>query len=236
MGPLSAHELLIAWEQGRNRHPVDRALLLRALTAPAADPAALAEEPLGRCNAALLEARAVTFGGRLRAAVNCPVCGAALEFDLDTVELLESQPASVDSVEVDGMHFRPPCHRDLADIAREADADTAARRLTALCALAGPGGLEQDAHLTALIDEIEQALEQADPWANLSLDMQCEECGHRWGEALDVAALLWDEVQHRARTLLDEVHLLARAYGWTEDAILGLSDQRRAAYLQRLAT
>jgi hypothetical protein len=228
--------MLIAWEQGRDRHPVDRALLLRALTAPAADPGALADEPLGRCNAALLEARAATFGGRLRAAVDCPECGAALEFDLDTIELLESRPPAVESVEVDGMRFRPPCHRDLARIAREADAGTAAHRLTAMCALTEPGGPEEGAHLTALIDEIEQALETADPWANLSLELQCEECRHRWAEALDVPALLWDEVQHRARMLLDEVHLLAREYGWTEDVILALSDQRRAAYLQRVMT
>jgi hypothetical protein len=33
--------------------------------------------------------------------------------------------------------------------------------------------------------------------------------------------------------LLDEVHVLARAYGWNEREILGLSAARRAAYLER---
>ena len=38
----------------------------------------------------------------------------------------------------------------------------------------------------------------------------------------------------RAVQLLDEVHQLATAYGWTEAEILALSDTRRAAYLDRV--
>ncbi len=234
--PLSAQALLSAWEQGCHRHPLDRALLLRALTAPGTETAALADEPLGRCTAALLEARAATFGPRLRAGVDCPVCGAALEFDLDTAELLRARPEPTDTVEIDGMRFRPPCHRDLARIVGEADTATATSRLAVLCALDGPQTLAGHPDLTEMIAEIELALERADPWANLSLDLRCEECGHSWPEPLDVPALLWAEVEHRARRLLDEVHLLAQAYGWTEDVILALSDQRRAAYLQRVLT
>ena len=67
MQPLSAHTLVAAWEEGRNRHPIDRALMLRALSKPGADPATLADEPLGQCNAALLEAHSTTFGPLLRA-------------------------------------------------------------------------------------------------------------------------------------------------------------------------
>jgi hypothetical protein len=228
--PLSGHTLLIAWEHGRNRHPVDRALMLRALSAPGADPAALADEPLGLCNAALLEVRVATFGRRLRAQVDCPQCAVPLELELDTMELLNARPEPAGLVQVDGLRFRPPCNRDLARIAGEADADIAAGRLLTLCTLDEPK--DTDPH--ALLAEVERALEQADPWSDLSLAVQCDACGRRWSEALDVPALLWDEVEHRARALLDEVHLLAQAYGWSEDTILDLSDERRAAYLQRV--
>lgn len=230
MEPLSAHALLFAWEQGRTRHAVDRALLLRALSAPGADPAALADEPLGRCNAALLELRVATFGRLLCARLDCPRCTAPLELELDAGALLDARPDPVDSVEVEGLRFRPPCNRDLADIAGAADAGTAAGHLLALCALGEP----PDRDLAPLIAEVESALEQADPWSDLTLAVCCDACGRQWTEALDVPALLWDEVEHRARALLDEVHLLAQAYGWSEDTILGLSDQRRAAYLQRI--
>lgn len=230
MEPLSAHALLFAWEQGRNRHPVDRALMLRALSAPDTDPAALADEPLGLCNAALLELRVATFGGRLCARVDCPQCATPLELELDATELLDARPWPVDSVRVGDLRFRPPSNRDLAHIAGEAAADVAAGRLLALCVLDEP----RDTDLRALLAEVESALERADPWSDLSLAVHCDTCGRQWSEALDVPALLWDEVEHRARVLLDEVHLLAQAYGWTEDAILDLSDQRRAAYMQRV--
>jgi len=48
MEPLSAHALLFAWEQGRTRHAVDRALLLRALSAPGVDPAACGDATSAR--------------------------------------------------------------------------------------------------------------------------------------------------------------------------------------------
>jgi len=229
MQPLSGHALLVAWEHGRNRHPVDRALMLRALSAPGVDPDALADEPLGRCNAALLEVRVATFGRRLRAQVNCPQCAVLLELELDTMELLNVRHEPADSVEVGRLRFRPPCNRDLARIAGEANPDIAAGRLLTLCALDEP----KDTDIHPLLAEVERALERADPWSDLSLAVRCDACGWQWSEALDVPALLWDEVEHRARALLDEVHLLAEAYGWSEDTILNLSDQRRAAYLQR---
>jgi hypothetical protein len=61
--------------------------------------------------------------------------------------------------------------------------------------------------------------------------VRCEACGHEGSAQLDAGELLWDEIDARAHALLGEVHQLARAYGWTESEILGLSAARRAAYL-----
>ena len=231
MQSLSAQTLLMAWEEGRNRHPIDRALMLRALTAPGADPAALADETLGAVQRCV--ARGACGDLRLydlRAQVKCPACAEPLEFELDTAELLDGHRQPAASVEVHGLRFRPPCHRDLADIVGEPDADAAADRLLALCALDEP----TDTSHRLLIADVERALEEADPLSDLSLAVQCNACGRQWSETLDVPALFWDEVQHRARALLDEVHLLAQAYGWSEDTVLALSDIRRGAYLQRV--
>ena len=52
---------------------------------------------------------------------------------------------------------------------------------------------------------------------------------------LDAGAVLWDEIDARARALLGEVHLLAAAYGWTEREILALGAERRASYLSMVA-
>ena len=64
---------------------------------------------------------------------------------------------------------------------------------------------------------------------------RCEACGHVGMAQLDVGAVLWDEIDARARTLLGEVHLLAAAYGWTESEILALGAERRASYLSMVA-
>jgi hypothetical protein len=58
------------------------------------------------------------------------------------------------------------------------------------------------------------AMETADPLALIELGGACPHCGHAWTAFLDVAAFVWREVQHWAQRTLQEVHLLARAYGW----------------------
>ena len=83
--------------------------------------------------------------------------------------------------------------------------------------------------------EIEDALEAADPNADIAFDVHCEACGHAGTAQLDAGELLWDEIDARARALLGEVHLLASAYGWTEREILALSAARRATYLSMVA-
>ncbi len=75
-------------------------------------------------------------------------------------------------------------------------------------------------------------LAEADPGAELLLELLCPACGHAWDEALDVASFFWAELDVQARRLLREVHVLARAYAWREADILALSPRRRRLYLE----
>jgi hypothetical protein len=229
----SAQALLVAWERGRSRHPIDRALLLRALAAPEAEPDGLADEPLGRRNAALLRLRLDTFGSALGAYLDCPRCGARLEIELDASALLATPSGSAKPVDVAGMVFRPPTSRDLAAILGEDVRRRAALRLLRLCLVESDEATD-DAVLEPILERVEAALEQADPWADFRLDLGCEACGHSWAAPFDIAGFLWEEIDAYAGRLLDEVHLLARAYGWDEAAILGLPESRRAAYIERV--
>lgn len=232
MQALSAERLLRAWELGRGRHPIDRAVLLHALAEPDADPNALADQPLGRRNRAVLALRTATFGRQLPAWLDCPACGERLELSLDSATL-EALAAPADGpVEVAGLRFRLPTSRDLAAVAGDTSADAAALHLLEHCLIAAPDA--PTPALSTLIEAASDALEQADPWADPSFDSTCGACGHSWDVRLDIAAFLWDELDARARRLLDEVHLLASAYGWPEADILALSEPRRAAYLQRV--
>jgi hypothetical protein len=228
----NADALLFAWECGRNRHPLDRALLLYSIAAPEGDPDGLADRHLGQRNAALLRLRESMFGDALGSCVDCPQCGERLEFGLST-SALRSQPAGATAhVEVSGLRFRLPTTRDLAQIAGEGDAETAAQRL-ALSLVEANQAADKDT-VVSLIPRLAAALEQADPRIDCALDLNCPACGQAWTASFDIAGFLWEEIDARAQRLLDEVHVLARTYGWPEREILSLTEERRAAYLERV--
>ncbi len=85
-----------------------------------------------------------------------------------------------------------------------------------------------------LESQISRALDEADPCMDLALDLVCPACEHTWSAPFDIGAFLWEELDVRARRLLDEVHALARSYSWSERQILELSETRRRAYLERV--
>ncbi|WP_068827056.1 hypothetical protein [Pseudomonas sp. BMS12] len=222
MSPLSSERLLAIWEHGVIRHPLDRALLLYAQVRPDLAPDQLADRPLGDRNAALMRLRWRNFGPRLALWLDCPSCGERMEFEL-TAEQLPTMLAPPESVEVDGQLYRCPTSRDLAQLVGCTDVDTATRQLAQACG-ASPERCAQ----------IESAIEAADPWADLALEFCCPACAYVGEASLDIAAYLWEEIDCKARSLLDDIHLLAQAYGWNEAEILALSDSRRSAYLARV--
>ena len=225
-------ELIALWELGADRHPVDRALLLGVWARPELAPPGLADLPLGALNAALLRLREAFFGPRLDAYADCRLCGARTELAPRVDELLAASVDGDDRDElaVSGFRFRVPNSRDLAAVASAPGPETAALALLDRCCTGRPqGGAESD--LAGLLGQVEAGLEMLDPAADFELALDCGACGGEWTASLNVAELLWNEVDGRARTLLAEVHALAAGYGWTEAEILSLSPRRRAAYL-----
>jgi hypothetical protein len=73
---------------------------------------------------------------------------------------------------------------------------------------------------------------EADPLAEVLVDLACPACGKTFVADLDLGSFVWAELRTHARRLLREVDTLARAYGWTEAQVLALSDRRRTAYLE----
>jgi hypothetical protein len=185
--------------------------------------------PLGEVTAGALRLRSAWFGERISAHVDCERCGQRLQLNFSVGDLLQPGASAAPLVEAAGGRYRPLSLRDLAAVARGRDPESATRQLLARCRLE-PAADEGLARVTNL-SEIEDALEAADPNADLAFDVHCEACGHVSTAQLDAAALLWEEIDAQAHALLGEVHLLAQAYGWTESEVLALSAARRASYL-----
>lgn len=241
MKALSAKDVLAVWEQGQRQHLLDRALTLLAAAYPGVGRRELAALPIGRRDAALLRLHERTFGGRMRGLSRCPACGEQVEFSLraDDVHVEGGTPEG--QVESGGVtvRFRAATSLDLAAVAGCSGLGAAREALIRRCVLAAWQGGE-DVPTEALGAEVLAAvaagMEAADPQAEVMMGMCCPGCQHEWGVLLDVLVFLWAEVSAAARGILQDVHALARAYGWSEGEVLALSGQRRRMYLEMVGT
>lgn len=229
--PLSPAQTLALWERGAPLHALDRAALLCAAARPDLPPQDIADLPLGTITDGLLALRVASWGARLSGHADCPRCGQRMGMDIDLAALLAEPPAARAEHSLRGQALRLPSLRDLAAVAGEPDPERAVRKLLARC-LDQPECSRAD---PALLDEAEAALEALDPHADIALALCCPACGTAVEAQLDAGSLLWDELDARARALLREIDVLARAYGWSEGEILALGPLRRAHYLDLAA-
>jgi hypothetical protein len=220
MPHLSAAATLDLWQETDGRDPVGRSLALAA--ASGREPDELAALPVGRRDALLLELLA---GPALEATAACPACREQAEFAIDTGELLARERQAREPAPVESVVWRSPDSRDLAAAAAAGDAEAAEQVLLERCV--GSADLSPEARAA-----IAGAMSEADPLAEVLVEVSCPACGEGFAADLDVGAFVWAELRARARRLLLEVDVLARAYGWTESEVLALGERRRAAYLE----
>ncbi|SRR6266511_3498273 len=238
MPNLSAAATLDLWETGDGLAPVERSLALAAAAEPPSNMDELARLPLGRRDARLLSLRKALSGSVLEATAPCPACGEQAEFAADAHALLRQADGAVlpGPVETGGflVEWRSPDSRDVAAAAAARDAAAAERMLLSRCVTVarGPDG---EVEATALPAPVRAALSrtmaEADPLAEVLVNVTCPACGTAFIADLDVGEYVWTEVRARAQRLLREVDALAHVYGWTESEVLALGERRRAAYL-----
>lgn len=241
MRVLSDTEVLRLWEAGLGQHPVDRALGILASALPDADPDRLAAMSVGRRDGYLMALREANFGSKVSGVVDCPDCHERLEWSLDVADVRGTVDAAEEggpgrlSAEGYDLTYRLPDSTDLAAVARSGDPARGRDVLFRRCVLeAGRDGRRVDPRSLpeSVVSELAAEMERRDAQAEILLDFSCPTCGLRWRALLDVLTFLWAELCGRARHLLNEVHLLARAYGWTEEDILKMSLARRRFYLE----
>lgn len=233
MQPLSAEILLAVWEAHWRQPPLHQGLALLAAANPEERPEALLALPIGAFNASLLTLYADCFGATFTAVTTCTGCGELIEATLDVASLCASHndpPPWLEVVDDAGaVRFRSPTLGDLLAAGEATSLDAAEQTILARCLETSTRSLSP-ATLAAVTD----AMEHADPLAVIELDGACPHCQRPWSAALDVATFVWRQVHQWAQRTLQEIHLLARAYGWGEDEILRLSAGRRQAYLQMI--
>ena len=237
MRALSPAEVLTAWETGDAQHALDRALTL-LMASTGMSRAELADLSIGERDARLLRLRALMLGPAAAGFAVCPKCGELVEFSVDTeaFTVFNRRPASVGmnhtfTLAGASVQFRLPTSRDLAEAVAAPDARRGLQRLVDRCVVTANGSGELPPET---VEAIGRAMAEVDPQAEILLALDCPGCGQGWEALFDVAAFFWDELAAQARRLLHEIDAIARAYGWTEREILGLSARRRQSYLALL--
>jgi hypothetical protein len=237
--PFSAREVLDICDQGHGHGTTAKALLLLAAASPEATWEDLAALPVGERDQRLLALRESTLGPRLEALARCPACGETVELALESGELRVAG-ADRESELCEGglsLRFRPVDSADLLAIEECADPEAARRRIAerSLLAASRDGQPIEPRDLSPQeVGLLAEALAEADPGAELLLELRCPACGHAWRELFDPAVFFWAELESRSQRLLLEIHVLARAYGWREADVLALNPRRRRAYLELL--
>jgi hypothetical protein len=237
MRPLSQGELLEVWECGLEQSSLDRTLAMLRLAG--------SEKPeqftVGESDWHLLKLRELMFGPEITALAHCPQCNCAVEVNFNVADISIGRSTSDQGLVLSEGGYEA-CFRlvTLADLRtlQGATLERLQQSLLERCLL----NLKREGQTVAaeelpesFIRMLSERMAQADPQAEIGLQLECFGCHHQWNGDFDVESFFWAEIQAWAGRMLNEIHQLAAAYGWGEQQILALSPLRRHVYLN-LAT
>lgn len=237
MRALAGELLLAAWEKSVPEHDLCRALTMLSTALPDTDREQLGALPIAERNRLLLCLHGLTFGPLLSVFGVCPKCGAQFEFCVSAAEMtarVEGQCSAgrvVWNEEGRQYRLRAVTTDDLLATLGVPEASAAQDLLLTRCLEMSP---EPEPGRLPASAAFQQRFEQLHAATELSCTVDCPGCSSREVLDLDIARFLWLEVRYAARRLLDEIHELASAYGWSERAIVQMGAVRRSAYLEML--
>ncbi|MDH4185696.1 MAG: hypothetical protein OEV08_01745 [Nitrospira sp.] len=208
----------------------------------------------------LLKLREATFGEQIRANIFCPwsECGqrVAINFAVKDIPIRESEdkgPAYTMTLspEISGafgeeerqITFRLPNGEDqeiISPLITENEA-LALTRLFGRCIqrIGRLTNIGEETVLTQLTPaarlEIEQHMEKVAPRVELTMDINCHECGRDFAVPFDLHRFFFGEMRTSRDLLYREVHYLAYHYHWSEREILEMTRDKRRRYIDVLA-
>lgn len=182
----------------------------------------------------------LTWGDAVDVVVGCDACGEKLDVRLDAAQAAAASgevPLGPLREQVGGraVTFRVPTGADLEEAGDAPDERSGVSRLLRRLVTDVDGGPAGPDDLDRLAGPLAERLADLDPGAETWVRTVCPACGADLASLVDPVALVSEEVARGARGLLQEVHLLASTYHWTEDVILSLPTPRRRRYLDLVA-
>ena len=245
MRQLTPDDILRVWEFGQGKSLVEQAVILLAPAFPELSRDQLYQLPIGNRDLRLLHLRRALAGERLAGKSICPECDAELQFSLNVSQLTmgdyrQARPASyTESFDAFRVTFRPLNSLDQLHVAGVYDVEEAAermRRAGILRAESAGAAVAFEALPDAVVDAVGERVIEVDPQVEVRFSLNCAVCETRFSAVFEAVEFVWCEVVALAGNTLEEVVLLARAFGWSERDILGMTPRRRQRYLDMVPT
>ncbi len=196
--------------------------------------------PIGRRLEALLDLVALSDNRAFTAAFPCSGCGQTLESELSLSDLIEHQRRLVKggpvAVRVANavLELKLPTGDDLRRWEAAPVDETRMIRELVVDRDAGDRVLGQGEIPDAWRAAVDDAMASADPLVDFRLLSSCPDCGAETEIGFDLQRFALERLEQRQRRLLDEIHLIASAYHWSEAELVALTPVRRAQYLARI--
>jgi hypothetical protein len=242
---IDNQSLLSIWETAGEMQPTLRSLHLLSRLYPNAD---FQSSTVGECNRQLMLLRKELFGDPFDAITLCPHCGEKTEVEFTVTGFLMATSTNTEGAQTRSIQqsnfgdyqlkWNLPTAADVASLAEFTDLDSARQSLLQRCLVE----VNDDRHQfddkdwpAELVAFLSSEMDRLDPFADPNLDLGCPNCNFQWQATFDIGQYLWIEIDTYVRQLLREIHLLARAYGWSESSILALSPFRRSYYLELIS-
>lgn len=229
------------WEKGHVQHDLDRALTILEAACPDKKKDELAALPIAERDRNLISLREGMFGHTLTGFSRCPQCQERLEINLSTGDILFTRAPFKQQYELNSgdfiLKFHLPNSYDLAAITCCKDISSARTMLGKRCvdqALIKGNEVPIEDLPEDAIEALSDQMEKSDLQSELILELECPECEHKWQILFDIVKFFWTEINSHAKRLLDDIHTLAYAYGWSEADILSMSAMRRQSYIERV--
>ncbi len=166
---------------------------------------------------------------------DCTACGAAFDFALSLAGIPRGPagqgfPVVRVQTSLGPRRFEVPNGGHERAMSRHRDGDPR-RALIASLGLAATADADASVFTEGDLAVIEEGLDQAAPDIGDRITAVCPHCRAETGAVIDPLAF----TRPRTEEVLRETHLIARAYGWREGAILALPSDRRRAYARLIA-
>lgn len=206
--------------------------LLVATPGAAFGPGRASELPVPQRDRLLAAVYQQNIGSRIESTLRCPCCQEPFDVDFQLDDLLAGQREPAGQLErledgafrlPDGRRFRLPTGADELAVLTLAE-PVRAQELLRRCV---PEGEPLDD-----VEPLLQAMEQAGPLLDVETDASCPECQYVQEVRFDLQHYLLARLINERWQRAQEVHCLARAYGWPLREILDLPRSQRRLYVE----